>query len=327
MTTNMDFKLNRRDTSIDILRFIAISGIILAYSNPGTFLTQLRGFDVVLMVFLSAVCVKGFDGVNTQVYLRKRSVRLILPVWIFFSLYYIGTYLVYYLPPFNDIFASFTFTSDLYVWIIRILVALSLLSPIIWKHTNPLSATGVVVITTTGLILSELLFESYSSRWFDMVFMTIPYLMIYILGMNIKKFSLNQLWILAIIASIVFITLYIYYWNQADRIITTSEYKYPPRLYYTSYGIACTLLLWICRKRIERLIGLLHLSQFTKFVGSHTYWLYLWHIPIVDVVGDAFTPAIRFILIFGIALACVTIQSVVVTQFVRKQILISIFNG
>lgn len=34
--------------------------------------------------------------------------------------------------------------------------------------------------------------------------------MIYILGMNIKKFSLNQLWILAIIASIVFITLYIY---------------------------------------------------------------------------------------------------------------------
>lgn len=73
MTTNMDFKLNRRDTSIDILRFIAISGIILAHSNPGTFLTQLRGFDVVLMVFLSAVCVKGFDGVNTQVYLRKEA--------------------------------------------------------------------------------------------------------------------------------------------------------------------------------------------------------------------------------------------------------------
>ena len=57
MTTNMDFKLNRRDTSIDILRFIAISGIILAHSNPGTFLTQLRGFDVVLMVFF-VCCVR-----------------------------------------------------------------------------------------------------------------------------------------------------------------------------------------------------------------------------------------------------------------------------
>lgn len=323
----MSFKLNRRDTSIDILRFIAISGIILAHSTPGPFLTQLRGFDVILMVFLSAVCVKGFDGARIQDYLRKRSVRLILPVWIFFSLYYIGIYFVYYLPPFNDILASFTFTSDLYVWIIRILVVLSLLSPIIWRHTNPLSATGIIFIITIGLILSELLFETHSDKLFDMVFMTIPYLMVYILGMNIKKFNSVQLLIIAIIASIVFITLCIYYGIQADRIITTAEYKYPPRLYYTSYGIACTLLLWICRKRIERLIGLLHLSQFTKFVGSHTYWLYLWHIPIVDIVGDAFTPAIRFMLIFGIALACVTIQSIVVTQFVRKQILISIFNG
>lgn len=45
----------RRDYSIDILRFIALTGIIAVCCVPNTFITQLRNFDVPLMVFLSGV--------------------------------------------------------------------------------------------------------------------------------------------------------------------------------------------------------------------------------------------------------------------------------
>lgn len=40
----------QRDLSIDILRFIALSGIILVHINPSLFWCQLRSFDVLLIV-------------------------------------------------------------------------------------------------------------------------------------------------------------------------------------------------------------------------------------------------------------------------------------
>lgn len=45
----------QRDDSIDILRFIAVSGIILVHISPTPFWVQLRNFDVPLMVLLSSV--------------------------------------------------------------------------------------------------------------------------------------------------------------------------------------------------------------------------------------------------------------------------------
>lgn len=133
LNNNKALTIMKRDPSIDLLRCIAIIGIIIAHCTPTSIFIQLRGFDVVLMVFLSAVCSKKFDNdFNYFDYFTKRCMRLILPVWIFLIIYYIGIYSFYYLPPFQDILSSFTFFSDRYVWIIRILVILSLLTPYIY---------------------------------------------------------------------------------------------------------------------------------------------------------------------------------------------------
>ena len=48
-------KIKERDNSIDILRAIALFGIILVHVKPWPWLWQLRDFDVPLMVFLSGV--------------------------------------------------------------------------------------------------------------------------------------------------------------------------------------------------------------------------------------------------------------------------------
>lgn len=143
----MDTRSTKRDPSIDILRFIAITGIIMAHSKPGALLTQLRGFDVILMVFLSAVCVNGkkMATVNLLDYFCKRGVRLILPVWIFLIFYYAGIYLVYYLPATKEIIASFVFLSDRYVWIIRILLLLALATPLLCRLSDSLSPNKIIL--------------------------------------------------------------------------------------------------------------------------------------------------------------------------------------
>ena len=48
-----------RDYSIDILRFIELSGIILVHIEPAAFWCQLRSFDVPQMVLLSGVSYYG----------------------------------------------------------------------------------------------------------------------------------------------------------------------------------------------------------------------------------------------------------------------------
>ena len=56
---------HNRDTSIDIIRFFSLTGIILVHLEPNQFVWQLRAFDVPTMCFLSGVSYKlsgGYGG-------------------------------------------------------------------------------------------------------------------------------------------------------------------------------------------------------------------------------------------------------------------------
>lgn len=54
METNLN-PTKKRDISIDILRFIVISLIILAHVNPPDTILNIRCFDVSLMLFVSGL--------------------------------------------------------------------------------------------------------------------------------------------------------------------------------------------------------------------------------------------------------------------------------
>ena len=318
-----------RDGSIDILRSFAIIGIIIAHIDPPKWLGQLRGFDVVLMVFLSAVCAKGFtkNDFSFLKYCIQRCIRLIFPVWIFFTGYYVGIYLFYYLPPWNEIIGCFALTSERYVWIIRILILLALIAPMIFKATQRISSTNIMLILVIGFTLCELLFNVYSSKLYNMLLMTIPYALVYTLGINIRKFTQKQCLILGGVCLGAFAIFSIYYKVDTGLFKLTSEAKYPPRFYYISYGLAVTLLMWTYRNWLYRILSKIQLSRFATFVGSHTYWLYLWHIPMVDITKGLFNPWIRFTIVFCSALLAVTIQDALVKRYVKNKTLISILNG
>ena len=84
-----------RDKKIDLLRFIGLMMIILAHTVPPKFLAQVRNFDVPLMVFVSAVTFSKFQKKETYFsYLYKRLKRLVLPVWVFLTFYFIWLFVL-----------------------------------------------------------------------------------------------------------------------------------------------------------------------------------------------------------------------------------------
>lgn len=122
----------KRDSSIDLMRFIGLS----RSTSP---LFQFRSFDVPLMVFTSGL---AFAGKQTGPYLSfifKRTLRLIVPVFIFVSAYILlnpvlsdlgwvdeytgkvirGTYMLRLNPSIG------------YVWVIRVFLIVMLLTPLL----------------------------------------------------------------------------------------------------------------------------------------------------------------------------------------------------
>ena len=78
--------------------------------------------------------------------------------------------------------------------------------------------------------------------------------------------------------------------TSAFSILSTGSYlstqtcKYPPRLYYLSYGIFISFLLLSVT---EVLPISLYKSRIIVFISKHSLWIYLWHIFIVFIVEQS----------------------------------------
>jgi fucose 4-O-acetylase-like acetyltransferase len=81
---------NGRDFGLDVLKVVGLFCIILAHVKPVDIVFQVRNFDVPLMVFLSGFSFYISGGVkgSYREYFFKRVKRLVIPVWIFFCLFF-----------------------------------------------------------------------------------------------------------------------------------------------------------------------------------------------------------------------------------------------
>ncbi|MBX2834034.1 MAG: acyltransferase family protein [Micavibrio sp.] len=89
--------LHERDQTLDFMRLIGLTLIIFAHVKAPYVLIQLRSFDVPLMVMVSALSFSiSFSGksISYGAYVWSRIKRLVFPVWIFLSLYFLATTLL-----------------------------------------------------------------------------------------------------------------------------------------------------------------------------------------------------------------------------------------
>lgn len=296
----MEEKFINRDTgriyTIDILRVIGLFCVILAHVFPPYYLSVIRTFDVTLMVFV--MCWSFLIGNKKEsysCYIIKRFKRLVVSCWLFLMIYYLafalfsivfGTQFTYTLS--DIIITVFTFENFGGTWVIRVYFTIALVLP-----------------------LAKYLLSGIKNRYQEFIFwllLGIIYVMYYSLFVLLNK-SYNEIfrfititlgmetigWIICafvfskiiygnkkityyfIISLVIFFICGVHYkWSSIEI------YKYPPRLYYISYGLMISLLLvWIFNGKCkERNISDIVCERFTfiTWLSKNSLWIYYWHL-------------------------------------------------
>ena len=112
------------------------------------------------------------------------------------------------------------------------------------------------------------------------IYYLIPYgLVCMYIGMQLKQWNNKKIIKVMLIFLLIFVIIFTYFYITKRQFTKISDYKYPPRVYYLSYGIGISLLLYylVDRKNIFNIKERLN-NKLVLFIGQHTMWIYLWHI-------------------------------------------------
>lgn len=320
--------MKQRDLSIDYLRFIGISMIILAHVAAPFGLTQFRCFDVPLMIFVSGLTASGKTVPDYFGYIWARSKRLLVPVYVFLT----GLFLILYLLQFMDVFTGYLSMKKVvhtylllegigYVWIIRVFLLIMLLTPFLIRFEMACKNNVVYGSICLGLLFVNdlMLLMEYPLPGGKIVniFVTeflmylIGYVPLFLLGLRLR-YSGDKVKLTYMCCSIACCILgFAVHGFSYDL----SAYKYPPQFYFLIYGVMASVCLWVFKDVICKLVDFVKIKPFALFVGQNTIWIYLWHIPFVllfnGVIGNWF---IRYVVIYACAVMMMKIQVSIVKK-------------
>lgn len=226
---------NNRNEAIDVLRFIALLGIIIIHCDPQCFFVrQLRNFDVPLMVFLAGVSYGLSARKHKETYgeyLWKRFKRMIIPTWIFL-LMLTGLTLIstHSLPEQEWLISTFTLTTrDWYVWIIRVLFIMAVVAPLTIPYIERrFSVIGFCVICCVLLVGLELIPHKPENILLYLILEFIPFFIVFTYGCEIKQFTKRGILLIALVSFVVYLIYAIVLYVQESQPVNTQIEKYPP---------------------------------------------------------------------------------------------------
>lgn len=290
----------KRDSSIDILRFIGLMLIILSHASPSpNYIMQIRCFDVPMMLFISGLTCANKDFPKYFQFVKKRTARLITPVYIFLVAYFIFLIIVQglgYIPTIlttRKAIESFLLLDGIgYVWIIRVFLLIMLVTPFLCKIGRLSNSIVASIITILLLACDAIVYlldncampDIVHTLIKDYIIYTLAYSAPFLLGYNLRYSNTKSSIFWAVFCSILVLTgLYIYINSIGYPISISPQFKYPPQSYFMIYGIFCSVILWLSRKWWIKMLD----CRLTRFIGQNTIWIYLWHIPLVALLLNA----------------------------------------
>lgn len=284
---------------------------------------QLRNFDVVLMILVSAYLgLKSRKSEELISYLVKRFKRLVLPTWIFISFFLL---LKLCLGNFDlglkGVLATYALSNFGmgYVWIIRIYFIVAILVPLYKVLCTRLSKIQILVLSLLLFVSYELLCHAgvFNNKLLDyLIAYFIPCFLLLVLAKIIFE---SEKWnnITIMVSFLIFVAYAVYLYRENGYFIQTQEYKYPFQLYYLSYGILASGILIKLTKRVT-LAGFLY-DKVILFISSHLLWIYLWHIiPVTLLNHFGLAWYIKYVLVLIIASAFTVCQSKIVEKLQGK---------
>lgn len=283
----------KRNVTIDILRVIGLVLVIAAHCEFPEWFYELREFDVVTLVAVSGMSFYVSSGRSDESYgsyVKKRFLRLVVPVWIFLALFFIFFRLLGRSFSLSVILESFALLSGgiLFIWVYRIFFINALLNPLLRKLTENYGFRISSAVLICGLAVSQLLYRFVSpllpgaaGKLFEyIVLYTLGYAMISLAGMLWEKGEKRERMILLGAFAAVF---------AGSLLIggfrTISSAKYPPQLYYISYGLLVTFGLYLL---FERIPVSEKAGRVITWLSVNTMRIYMWHIFLFYLLDTVF---------------------------------------
>lgn len=320
----LTLSVKKQNVSIDILRFVALMGVIIAHCAPSELWMQIRNFDVPLMVILSAVSYTMANQAKSDSwfsYCYKRIKRLVFPVWIFLTVYFIILLFKEKAAlPLSTYISSYSLLWGIgYVWIIRVFCVVAIFAPLLcWFCNNLSSGIAFWLVMFLLFFFNECIIDLLQERIDASIivkqcFVTMPYLLVFMVGLRIGSAGKKEILMLAIIFSILFLALSVVISFQPMHFVSTQLYKYPPQLYYLSYALAVSLFLFLIKDWAASFVYKIsqRLGDAICWIGQHTLWIYLWHILFVTFSEDMQSSVCRFGIVLVSAIVCTYLQCLV----------------
>ncbi|HGS5729852.1 TPA: acyltransferase [Vibrio cholerae] len=294
-----------RNFKIDLLRSVGLLLIILAHVLPPEIIFRIRSFDVPLMIFISGVSFTlSYKHIPYFAYLYKRILRLLCPVWIFLTVFFIIYHERSY-STFDNILKSYTLISGIgYVWFIRIIFVFSVISPMLFYILNKIkSENKLLLLVFISFLINEVLtiFHNESPNTFFRIFILdwFGYIPLFLTGVTIFKISSYSKKIIVCFSffSTIFLG-FVFGWD-------IQSYKYTPHGIYITYGMFMSCFLWgfdVSETNFK------YLNRFINFLSVNSIWIYLFHIVLVinyTDLNDAWFLNYFFVLIVSTSLVLV----------------------
>lgn len=284
-----------RDSRLDWLRAIGIMLVILAHSQPPFILKNIRCFDVCLLFFVSGCSFeisnnfKNHSLGNLYYYFLKRIKKLVVPAWFLVTIIYLGTSTLCFLTKsdymysFEDYIFSMFFTNKGigYVWIVKLFLIIAIILPLYSFYSSDFSNTKHTIVCLIIIISYAILHYTYMKEFKgrineniqilidEFIMCPIAYSLIAIIGLVIKRNHKNS-YIILTISGLCFIMFQII--NISDG-FSPNNSKWPPDLYYLSYGLMASLILFLSipNRKVKTI----------EWISRNSYNIYLCHIPFI----------------------------------------------
>lgn len=305
----------KRDVRVDILRALAIVLIILAHVSPPVKIFTIRMFDVPLMAMVLGMSYglsnKKSNRTSYLDYCIKRFKRLVVPAWIFVTVYIM---LVYLLKSGQGLTGKYIFNSYMlsrfdsmpYIWIIRIFLVVSLTLPILYFVSNYYrKITWKLFLLTISFFIQRTLIiiflKSGSNQFLENIVMYFSYSIIALVGVWLVQLKFKEnICLMAFIGTVFFVfVMKKGFWSIIND-------KYPPGLLYTTYGLFIGVLLFILLSNAFIMKNIKF--YIPKWLSKNSLQLYYVHAIIVTFISPTILGTWwvrKFIIVMGLSILIV----------------------
>lgn len=319
----------KRNNYIDFLRFLGITFIVVAHVYAPFTITQIRCFDVPLMVFVSGLSFSGKEIVPSwKSFYYPRIKRLLIPVYLFLIVYFGGWWIIGKPDSTEEIIGSFLLLESPsigFVWIIKVFLIIMIITPWLIQINKNIKMGPFLLLILLFLILQEIIVKLsnninpgsliglFAKESFSCI---VGYSIPFLFGLRFRYIDKKKGWASFTIVILVFlICIAAYFCQYGCPIEISPRFKYPPYRYFIVYGTGISLILWVLRDYLERLSN----NKFVLFVGQNTIWIYLWHIPFVYIANRFIDVwAVRYLFVYIGAVSCFFLQFMIVAKIKKS---------